>query len=83
MHKLVYAKSVREADFAKTQYSRFGQAERLQISFGTFLVLHKKSTHFFFLSKRKKLNKIVSEPFGSDYVSSIAEMSIESAVSTV
>ena len=51
--ELVHEESVRGADCAKTQHSRFGQAERLQISFGTFLVLHKKSTRSFFFQKKK------------------------------
>ena len=53
--ELVHEESVRGADFAKIQDLHFGQAERLQISFGTFLVLHKKSTRFFFLKIRKNL----------------------------
>ena len=51
--ELVHEESVRGADFAKIQDLHFGQAERLQISFGTFLVLHKKSTRSFFFQKEK------------------------------
>ena len=53
--ELVHEESERGADCTKMKNLRFGQAERLQISFGSFLVLHKKRTYSFFLSKRKKL----------------------------
>ena len=52
--ELVHEEAERGADFTKMKNLRFGQAERLQISFGSFLVLHKKRTSYF-LSKRKKL----------------------------
>ena len=51
--ELVHEESVRGADSTAYENLRFGQAERLQISFGSFLVLHKKRTYPFFFQKEK------------------------------